>query len=207
MKTQAKKLAVSTITAALMASLAPVPAQSATQPVTAVEMLNSQDSAVLTMTFNFENQSIFLPLAEAIIYMNRLYDYQRKLLSDCIEQRQAKGKGPLFTHSSQMIKIAEDKILLCRRIKDAIRIVLTPENLVSRFSDSTERESFRSEVIKFGRVVASSEYLACDVISAIKQSLPPKNTYHPNNLPLASEVQAMIAAEHKNLGLSPPEFF
>ncbi|MQL46602.1 hypothetical protein GEA64_00710 [Photorhabdus khanii] len=56
-------------------------------------------------------------------------------------------------------------------------------------------------IVKFGRAIASSEYIACDILSAIEQSLPPTKTYQPDNLPTNSEVKLMISAEHKNLGL------
>ncbi|QDL35506.1 hypothetical protein EGO53_19380 [Serratia liquefaciens] len=83
---------------------------------------------------------------------------------------------------------------------------MTTENLVARFPDPSERESFKTELVKFGRAVATSEYIAHDIISAIEQSVAPKKTYQPDNLPSGDEVRAMIAAEHKNLGLSAPEF-
>lgn len=205
MKTQAKKMAIPAIVAALMASLAPVPAKSTVLPVTAIEVPKSE-GLVSTLTFNLEGEQVFLPLVEATAYLNSVNDYKRRLLSESIEQRTVKGKGQLFSSPSRMIKLANESISHCTRIKDAIRIVLTTENLNSRFPDPSDREAFKTDLVKFGRAVATSEYIARDIISAIEQSVPPKKTYQPDNLPSVSDVKAMIVAEHKNLGLSAPEF-
>ncbi|EQA4235374.1 iron-sulfur cluster assembly scaffold protein SufA [Serratia marcescens] len=205
MKTQAKKMAIPAIVAALMASLAPVPAKSTVLPVTAVE-LKKPERLVSTLTFNLESEQVFLPLSEATAYLSSLNDHTRGLLLESIEIRAAKGKGPLFTSPAKMIKLVNENISHCMRIKEAIRIVLTNENLVARFPEATERESFKAELVKFGRAVATSEYIGRDVLSAIEQSLPSKKTVQPENMPSAQNVKTMIAAEHKNLGLSSPEF-
>jgi|SRR5471030_297386 len=205
MKAKAKKMAIPAIVAALMASLAPVPAKSATLPVTAVEVQKSE-GLVSTLTFNLESEQMFLPLAEATAYLSSLNDHKRRVLADAIHERELKGKGPLFTTSAKIIKLANENIANSLKVKDAIRIVLTPENLATRFPDQAEREAYRTELVKFGRAVASAEYIARDIISAIEQSQVPKKTYQPDNLPSAYDAKAMISAEHKNLGLSAPEF-
>ncbi|WP_170324318.1 iron-sulfur cluster assembly scaffold protein SufA [Budvicia diplopodorum] len=205
MKAQAKKMAIPAIVAALMASLAPVPAKSTVLPGTAIEV-QKREGLTSTLTFNLEGEQVFLPLAEATAYLNSLNDHKRKLLSESIEARAERGKGPLFSRSSKMISLANENISQCVRVKDAIRIVLTHENLMAHFPDLSEREFFKAELVKFGRAVALSEYIARDILSAIEQSVAPKKTYQPDNMPSADAVKAMIAAEHKNLGLSAPEF-
>ncbi|WP_050873184.1 MULTISPECIES: hypothetical protein [Yersinia] len=205
MKTQAKKMAIPAIVAALLASLAPVPAKSTVLPATAIEVQKSE-GLVSTLTFNLEDGQVFLPLSEATAYLNSMNEYTSKLLSKSIEERAEKKKGQLFVSPSKMIKLANENISQCTRLKDAIRIVLTSENLTRHFPDPVERVAFRADLVKFGRAVATSESIARGIISAIEQSIPPKKTYQPENLPSASEVKTMIAAEHKKLGLSAPEF-
>lgn len=200
MKTQ--KLAIPAIVAALMASLAPVPAESTTIPVTAVEH-KSNDGMVSTLTYRPESEQIFLPLYEATTYLSGLNDHKRRLLNEAIELRSAKGKGLLFSSPQTMVKLAEENIAHCIRIKDAIRIILSSE-LDEHFPEPKAREKFRSELILFGRAVATSEYLAQDVISCIEQSRAPKKSYQPENQPSADEVRAMITSEHKSFGLSIP---
>ncbi|WP_434526868.1 iron-sulfur cluster assembly scaffold protein SufA [Photorhabdus asymbiotica] len=158
------------------------------------------------MTFNLPGEQVFLPLSEATTYLQSLNEYVRKSLSEAIAYRVAKGKGKLFSNTALMKKLANDNIEHCIRIKEAIRIVLSPDNLNNHFPDPPEREIFRENIVKFGRAIANSEYTAHDILSAIEQSQPPTKTYHPNNLPSTNEVKALISAEHKNLGLSTPEF-
>lgn len=205
MKTQAKKMAIPAIVAALLASLAPVPAKSTVLAATAVEVQKSE-GLVSTLTFNLEDGQVFLPLSEATAYLNSMNEHTSQLLSKSIEERAEKKKGPLFLSPSRMIKLANENISQCTRLKDAIRVVLTPENLNRHFPDPVERVAFRADLVKFGRAVATSESISRGIISAIEQSVPPKKTYQPDNQPSASEVKAMIAAEHKNFGLSAPEF-
>ncbi|CQH33436.1 Uncharacterised protein [Yersinia frederiksenii] len=198
-------MAIPAIVAALLASLAPVPAKSTVLPATAIEVQKSE-GLVSTLTFNLEDGQVFLPLSEATAYLNSMNEYTSKLLSKSIEERAEKKKGQLFVSPSKMIKLANENISQCTRLKDAIRIVLTSENLTRHFPDPVERVAFRADLVKFGRAVATSESIARGIISAIEQSIPPKKTYQPENLPSASEVKTMIAAEHKKLGLSAPEF-
>ncbi|EOA1625381.1 iron-sulfur cluster assembly scaffold protein SufA, partial [Salmonella enterica] len=54
---------VAAIAASLMASLAPVPAQSTTLPVTAVEV-SANHGVAASLTFNLPSGQIFLPLEE-----------------------------------------------------------------------------------------------------------------------------------------------
>ncbi|WP_118986706.1 iron-sulfur cluster assembly scaffold protein SufA [Photorhabdus sp. CRCIA-P01] len=205
MKRQVKTMALPAMTAALLASLAPVPAKSTVLPMTVVEIQKSA-GLVSTLTFNLKDEQVFLPLSEATAYLQSLNEYTRKSLSEAIAHRVAKGSGGLFSNSVRIRKLANDNIEYCIKIKEAIRIVLSPDNLSKNFPDPSEREIFRVNIVKFGRAIANSEYTACDILSAIEQSLPPTKTYHPDNLPTSREIKLMISAEHKNLGLSAPEF-
>ncbi|WP_445375070.1 iron-sulfur cluster assembly scaffold protein SufA [Photorhabdus tasmaniensis] len=205
MKRQAKTMALPAMTAALLASLAPVPAKSTVLPMTVVEIQKSA-GLVSTLTFDLKGERVFLPLSEATAYLQSLNEYTRKSLSEAIAHRVAKGQGELFSNLVLMRKLANDNIEHCMRIKEAIRIVLSSDSLSKHFPDLSEREIFRVNIVKFGRAIASSEYIACDILSAIEQSLPPTKTYQPDNLPANSEVKLMISAEHRNLGLSAPEF-
>lgn len=205
MKSRVKKMAPSAMVAALMASLAPVPAKSTILPTTVVEV-QSDNRLASTLTFNLESEEIFLPLSEATTYLQSLNDHKRRLLNEVIAEREARGKGALFLKPVSMVKVVNGNIAQARRVKDAIRIALKAENLETRFPDVTERESFKAELVRFGKAVATSEYLANNILSAMEQSLPPKKTCQPEGMPSADEAKAMIIAEHKKLGLSAPVF-
>ncbi|MBP2844091.1 MULTISPECIES: hypothetical protein [Dickeya] len=205
MKAQIKTMTVPVIVSALLASLAPVPAASTVLPTTAIELHKSK-RLVPSLTFNLENGQVFLPLSEATAYLQSLNEHKQRILSEAIAQRQAKGSGSLFSNTSQLIKLAQENIDHAVRIKEAIKIALSPEKLSLHYPDADDREEFRTELVKFGRAVATSEYTARDILSAITQSQPSEKVYHPDSLPAVEDVRAMITAEHKNLGLSAPEF-
>ncbi|RDL25958.1 iron-sulfur cluster assembly scaffold protein SufA [Serratia fonticola] len=205
MKTKTKKMAVPAIVAALMASLAPVPAKSTIVPETTVELQN-HSGFVSTLTFNLVGEQVFLPLSEATAYLTSLNDHKRDMLAKAIEERVIKGKGPLFESTAKIVKLAKQNIVECQRIKEAIRLVLSHENLSLSIQDKTEREEFKASLIKFGRAVATSEYLAENILSAVEQSLPPKKSSSTTVTATSEEVKNMIRAEHRNLGLGVPVF-
>ncbi|MCP1065546.1 hypothetical protein M5G07_08585 [Serratia symbiotica] len=93
-----------------------------------------------------------------------------------IAEREARGRGALFLKPASMVKVVNGNIAQCLRIKDAIRIALKTDNLETHFPDMTERESFKAELVRFRKAVATSEYLANNILSAMEQSLPPKKT-------------------------------
>ncbi|MNH37203.1 hypothetical protein D3C79_980750 [compost metagenome] len=91
-------------------------------------------------------------------------------------------------------------------MKDAIRAILAEGNLQNIFPDEQEREKYKADLIGFGRAIATSEYLNRDILSAIEQSLPPARPCKANPSLTSEGVQAMIASEHKTLGISLPEW-
>ncbi|WP_061771156.1 hypothetical protein [Serratia symbiotica] len=205
MKTETKKMAVPAIVAALMASLAPVPAKSTIVPETTVELQN-HSGFVSTLTFNLVGEQVFLPLSEATAYLTSLNNHKRDMMAKAIEERVIKGKGPLFESTAKIVKLAKQNIVECQRIKEAIRLVLSHENFSLSIQDKTEREEFKASLIKFGRAVATSEYLAENILSVVEQSLPPKKSSSTTVTATSEEVKEMIRAEHRNLGLGVPVF-
>lgn len=207
MKQKSTSAAVAAIVASLSASLAPVPAKSTTLPTTVMES-NTHVGVSSALTFELPGGQIFLPLEEATDYLSGLNANQRSLLSIIVQKRQLRGKGPLLMIDlAQTRRVCEDSLKQHARIKEAIKIVISPDNLAKLHPDSLElRVQQRDALIRFGRAVAQSEFLARDILNAIERSRPPAKTVSLNDMPSDEDVRAMITAEHKSLGLSRPGF-
>ncbi|RJT27335.1 iron-sulfur cluster assembly scaffold protein SufA [Buttiauxella izardii] len=207
MKQKSTSAAVAAIVASLSASLAPVPAKSTTLPTTVMES-KAHVGVSAALTFELPSGQIFLPLEEATDYLNGINSNQRSLLSAIIQKRQLKGKGALLmANLVQTKRICEDALKQHARVKEAIKIVIAPDNLAKMHPDSLElRVQHRDALIRFGRAVAQSEFLARDTLNAIERSRPPSKTISLSDMPSDEDVRAMITAEHKNLGISAPGF-
>ncbi|HDU8583261.1 hypothetical protein K6U37_12035 [Vibrio parahaemolyticus] len=192
---------VTAIVASLMASLAPVPAQSTTLPATAVE-ISANHGVAASLTFNLPGGVVFLPLEEAADYLNQINERQRSLLNAVVQDRQNRGKGALFTFTPRMKRLCTDGLKHHMRVKEAIRLVMTDDNLSKTFpGDLKQQTKYKADLLRFGRAVAQSEFILRDTLSLIEQSAPPENTVHLTGMPDDSEVRAWIAAEHKKLKL------
>nr|EHI0086424.1 hypothetical protein [Escherichia coli] len=66
--------------------------------------------------------------------------------------------------------------------------------------------NYRNTLILFGRAIAQGEFIIRDLINAIERSITTDKTITMSNMPSDENVKEMIIAEHKNLGLSSPEF-
>ncbi|EFI9566401.1 iron-sulfur cluster assembly scaffold protein SufA [Escherichia coli] len=204
MKQKSKSAAIAAIATALTASLAPVPAKSTILPTTVIESV-THARVVSMLTFEHHDGQVFLPLEEAIEYINGLNDNMRAALNAVIEERQNRGKGALFT--DKIAKIFEESLKQCTRVKEAVKIVMAPDNLAKMYPDSLEqRIAYRNKLIRFGRAIAQGEFIARDAINAIKRSTAPDKTTSLGNTLSDGNVKAMIIAEHKNMGLPAPEF-
>ncbi|AVS51132.1 iron-sulfur cluster assembly scaffold protein SufA [Salmonella enterica] len=193
---------VAAIAASLMASLAPVPAQSTTLPVTAVEV-SANHGVAASLTFNLPSGQIFLPLEEAADYLNHINDRQRFLLNALVRERQDKGKGPLFDKTAQMKRLCVQGLQNHIRIKEAVQMVMKSENLYKAFpGDLKQQAKYKADLLRFGRAVAQGEFILRDTLSLIEQSEAPESTVRLADMPADEEVKAWIAAEHKNLGLA-----
>ena len=193
---------VAAIAASLMASLAPVPAQSTTLPVTAVEVSASHGVAA-SLTFNLPSGQIFLPLEEAADYLNQINDRQRFLLNALVRERQDKGKGSLFVNTAQIKRLCLHGLNNHIRVKEAVQMVMKSENLYKAFpGDLKQQAKYKADLIRFGRAVAQGEFILRDTLSLIAQSEAPESTVRLADMPSDEEVKAWIAAEHKNLGLA-----
>ncbi len=207
MKRKSKSAAIAAITTALTASLAPVPAKSTILPTTVIESA-THARVVSMLTFEHHDGQVFLPLEEAIEYINGLNDNMRAALNAVIEERQNRGKGALFTDkAAKIIKICEESIKQHTRVKEAVKIVMDPDNLAKMYPDSLEqRIAYRNKLVRFGRAIAQGEFIARDAINTIKRSTAPDKTTSLGNTLSDGNVKAMIIAEHKNMGLPAPEF-
>ncbi|GEM_PF-2714612 len=206
MKKKPTHAAVAAIVASLTASLAPVPAKSASLPATAVES-RAHHGVSTALTFELSSGQIFLPLDEATEYLTELNKSQRFLLQAIIQERQIKGKGQLFSNTKEMKRLCLEGLEQHLRVKEAVSIVMQSDNLAKAYPDNLgERAHYRSQLMRFGRAIAQGEFILRDMISAIDQSKAPQNTVSLSGMPSDAEVKALIAAEHKNLGLSAPEF-
>ncbi|EOC2511814.1 iron-sulfur cluster assembly scaffold protein SufA [Escherichia coli] len=197
---------VTAIATCLSASVAPVPAESATIPTIAGHQINSIQPQAFTL--GIPDGQVFLPLDKATDYLNQLNSTQRMLLESAIRDRQTRGKGALFaTNEGRTKKICKEAIEQNMRVKEAINIVMQPDNLARLFPDNLEqRVHYRNLLIRFGRAIAQSEFIARDAINAMEQCAAPTLTKKITGMPCEEDVRAMVAAEHRNLGLSAPEF-
>lgn len=207
MKQKSKSAAIAAIATALTASLAPVPAKSTILPTTVIES-GTHARVVSMLTFEHHDGQVFLPLEEAIEYINGLNDNMRAALNAVIEERQNRGKGALFTDkTAKIIKICEESLKQHTRVKEAVKIVMDPDNLAKIYPDSLEqRIAYRNKLVRFGRAIAQGEFITRDAINAIKRSTAPDKTTSMGNTLSDGNVKAMIIAEHKNMGLPAPEF-
>ncbi|CAM3622905.1 iron-sulfur cluster assembly scaffold protein SufA [Escherichia coli] len=207
MKQKTKSAAVSAIAAALAASLAPVPAKSTILPATVIESgVHARVASILT--FEHHNGQVFLPLEEAIEYINELNNNMRATLSAAIKERQNRGKGALFTDNiARMKKICEESLKQHIRVKEAVKVVMTPDNLAKMYPDSLEqRASYRNKLVRFGRAVAQGEFIIRDAMNAIERSAAPNKTISLGTMLSDENVKSMIIAEHKNMRLLTPRF-
>ncbi|EMQ4857096.1 iron-sulfur cluster assembly scaffold protein SufA [Morganella morganii] len=192
---------VTAIVASLMASLAPVPAQSTTLPVTAVEISTNHNVAA-SLTFNLPGGVVFLPLEDAADYLNQINEHQRSLLNAVVQDRQNRGKGALFAFTPRMKRLCADGLKHHMRVKEAIRLVMANDNLSKTFPGNPGQQAqYKANLLRFGRAVAQSEFILRDTLSLIEQSMPPENTVHLTDMPGDNEVRSWIAAEHKKLKL------
>lgn len=209
MNQKSTSAAVTAIVAALSASLAPVPAKSTVLPASVVES-KAHSRVAAALTLDLPDGQVFLPLDDAADYLNEINERQRFALHNIIQDRKREGKGPLFSDaqfSKNLKRLCSESLENSLRIKEAVKIVITPENLAKLYPGDLELQvHYRDQLIRFGRAIAQSEFLARDMMSAIEQSMAPANTAKLADMPGDEDVRAMIAAEHRNLGLSAPEF-
>ncbi|HED2510941.1 TPA: iron-sulfur cluster assembly scaffold protein SufA [Enterobacter asburiae] len=193
---------VAAIAASLMASLAPVPAQSTTLPATAVEV-SANHGVAASLTFNLPGGQVFLPLEEAADYLNQINDRQRFLLNAVVRERQDRGNGPLFAVTGRMKRLCTEGLKQHMRVKEAIQLVMKGDNLYKAFPGDLEQQAkYKADLLRFGRAVAQGEFILRDTLSFIEQSEAPESTVRLTDMPGDEEVKAWIAAEHKKLGLT-----
>lgn len=205
MKTRAKHMATQAIVAALTASLAPVPAASATPIIPVVEE-HQNIQMVSHLTFDLTERLFFLPLPEATLYLQGITGYMRRLLSDAVSAWDLRGgKGRLFAREAVLRKSLTETITHSQKIMEAVKTVMAEEYLHKQFPDRDEREEYKSSLMKFGRAVANNRYTAEDILTHIEQVKSPHATVNAVQ-PDAAEVRAMITAEHKSLGLNNPKW-
>lgn len=205
MKTRAKQMATQAIVAALTASLAPVPAANATPIIPVVEE-HQNIQMVSHLTFDLTERIFFLPLPEATLYLQGITGYIRRLLSDAVSAWDLRGgKGRLFAREAVLRKSLTETITHSQKIMEAIKTIMAEEYLQKQFPDQGVREEYKSSLMQFGRAVANNRYTAEDVLTHIEQVKSPRATINAVQ-PDATEVRAMIAAEHKSLGLNNPKW-
>ncbi|WP_380183530.1 iron-sulfur cluster assembly scaffold protein SufA [Kalamiella sp. sgz302252] len=196
---------VATIAASLMASLAPVPAQSTTLPATAVEVSENYGVAA-SLTFNLPSGQIFLPLDEATEYLTQNNERQRFFLNAAVQDRQKRGKGTLFAVTPRMKRLCVDGLKHHMRVKEAVQLVMKGDNIYKSFPGNLEKQAkYKADLLRFGRAVAQGEFILRDTLSLIAQSESPDSTINLTDMPGDEEVRAWIAAEHKKLGLMVSE--
>ncbi|PUV39386.1 iron-sulfur cluster assembly scaffold protein SufA, partial [Cronobacter sakazakii] len=176
MKKKSTHAAVAAIVASLTASLAPVPAKSASLPATAVES-RTHHGVSTALTFELSGGQIFLPLDEATEYLTALNNSQRFLLQAMIQERQVKGKGGLFSNTKEMKSLCLESLEQHLRVKEAVSIVMQQDNLAKAYPDNLgERPHYRSQLMRLGRSLAQGQFILSGMLSAIEQSKAPKNT-------------------------------
>lgn len=136
-------------------------------------MINSTHPQTLTQ--GIPDGYVFLPLDKATDYLNQLNSTQRILLESATHNRQTRGKGALFaTNEERIKKLCDETIEQNMRVKKAIKIAIQPDNLACLFpGDPEQRASYRNLLIRFGRAIAQSEFIARDTINAMEQCSAP----------------------------------
>ncbi|CVG94112.1 hypothetical protein [Serratia marcescens] len=182
---------------ALAAAMAPVPASS----LGYMDIANTSAETSTTLQA-LPGAVAYLPIEEATQQIRLLTDRLRfhlKNLRDEWEEKQypieMQKQSPLV--QKHLMRELDKRISVAQKFIDAVKIAL---------DDIEDNAALRSEIITFGRAVASMRYSAEDFLSFIEQTKPPKKTMETNVTASAEEVKAMIRAEHKQLGLSAPQF-
>lgn len=190
------QIAIATIATSLMASLAPVPAQSTSLPISATKLMTQHDVAT-SLTLNVPSGQIFLPLDEATEYLNSINKQQHFLLTQMVRERQNRGNGSLFTNISKMKRLCTNGLKRHVRVKEAIKLVMRGDNINKLFpNDLAQQAKYRTSLVNFGKAVAQNEFILRDTLSCIQQSMSPEKTAHVANMPDQDEMDAWISAEH-----------
>ena len=196
-----KKIKKSTITqmaAAMALAIAPVPA-------TSIGYNNIPGTTEFSTTLRANpGEIVFLPISQAIDYMKSQTESLRSHLRNVKAEWEEKyipiemGKQSSVTQK-HLIKELEKRSELARSFLSAAKIALD-------LSEVQQDEAVRKEVYTFGRSASALLFAIEDFLSFIRQTHPPETTSEAGSHLDANEVRAMIAAEHKNLGLSEPVF-
>ncbi|WP_181377707.1 hypothetical protein [Limnobaculum xujianqingii] len=196
MKAQAKKMTIPAIVAALMASLAPVPANT----------LGYSDIALSPVDANTTLQALpgsvaYLHISDATTYLqimtDRLHFHLRNLRSEWEEKQMPIAiERQSSIVQKHLVRELGKRIVLAKKFVDAVKLVL----------DETDDDNLRREIVSFGRAAATLRYTAEDILSFIEQTHPPKKASTDQIDVGIDEVKAMIRAEHGALGLGSPSF-
>lgn len=190
---------VSSISAALAISLAPVPVNSIGYSDAAV----SQFPAPVGLSLqSIKDQIAYLPIGEATRYMLNIAERMR-FHHAALRASWEMNPGPIELDMQDedirdgMANI-ERYIKLSANFIEAVKLVL--ESL-----PETEQE-LKKAIISFGRATAQLRYALEDTLKFIEATHPPKKTVSLSLNVSDDDVHALIRAEHKNLGLSGPNF-
>lgn len=132
--------------------------------------------------------------------------HELSLAMEAWEAREEKSDYLLPPGEQEKIhQTLSESIAFSGKITSAIKSILSDDKWQTFFPDEAAQTHFKSELIKFGRVVAGFRFAAEDFLSHFTQVKPPERTSTPE-LPNPEEVRALIIREHEKLGLSAPEF-
>ncbi|MGP3146048.1 hypothetical protein [Serratia bockelmannii] len=187
------------ITAMTMA-LAPVPAKSLGYQDVPLGLHTS--SAATTLQELPENTVTFIPVADATLHIKSLTERMRSHLRYLNSVWEETGSPFILEHQSTFFQ--ENFHYLSERVEESKILITAVRTALAAPSEADEET--RSQLLAFGRAVASYRHAVEGIFNFIESTHPPAAVSSDAGGIDAMEVKAMIAAEHKSMGLEPPIF-
>ncbi|EEC6816334.1 hypothetical protein ACFVGB_003408 [Salmonella enterica] len=200
MNKRQKKALANMVSAMALSAMAPVPANSL--GYSDIAGLNDTGPSVIMRSLDESN--VYMDISEATTHTIELTNRMRFHLKTMREEWEEK-RIPIHIDKNDtrprkyVFALLGAQIKNCKFYTEAVKIALNKP-------EAKKDELLRADIIAFGKAVAGLRFVAEEFLSFIEQTHPPKAV---SSEPLGlsdSALKALIASEHKSLGLSAPVF-
>lgn len=199
MKTRAREVTTQAIAVALTAALAPVPAKSIGYQDVSLGIHSTPPST--TMQELPKNTFVFIPIDDATAHVKAMTE--RMISHRRNTEAEWEAKGEPFYLDKQSKAVRNSFHYLSDRVKESKELIVAVRDALNSL-DEKETDK-RRKITEFGRAIAAYRYAVEGILSFLESTHPPSE--FANDISLSNEeVQALIIAEHKALGLTPPTF-
>lgn len=188
------------LVAALSMALAPVPAKSLGYQDLPVGIYDTSPSTTLQELP--DNAVAFLPVTDATRHIASLTERMRSHLRNVRTTWEETNQPFYLENQSRFFR--DNFHHMKDRVQESEILIKAARTALSEIPVSDPET--RRQVLEFGRTVASYRYAVEAILNFLSSTHPPENLSSAGDEMSAEEVRAMIAAEHKALGLEPPVF-